>query len=198
MCVLRSDDNRQASILLDFGTELYGGEISAAIRGVKDPVKVRVRLGESVSEAMSDAIDNSRPGYSRPPTNTPLGISHWRFLGWAASRSAIQVSGLHGSTCSTRGRSSDKGCQGHCPLQGYPYLGSFKSSDERLNKIWETGLYRTPQHARLSVGRHKTRPSGMGGHMHPEVMTINTVFGDNDVVKKSLDFARKPLPCPDG
>ncbi len=36
MCMLRSDDDKQASVLLDFGTELYGGiEIAAAIRGGK-------------------------------------------------------------------------------------------------------------------------------------------------------------------
>ncbi len=36
MCVLRSDDEAQASILLDFGKEIYGGiEIAAAIRGEK-------------------------------------------------------------------------------------------------------------------------------------------------------------------
>src|SRR5699024_8414980 len=63
MCVLRSDDEAQASVLLDFGRELYGGiEIAAAIRKEKNPVRVRVRLGESVTEAMSDAIDNNVPG----------------------------------------------------------------------------------------------------------------------------------------
>ena len=55
MCVLRSDSANQASILFDYGKEIYGGiRIAAAIRNVKRPVKVRVRLGESVSEAMSD------------------------------------------------------------------------------------------------------------------------------------------------
>jgi hypothetical protein len=34
------------------------------------------------------------------------------------------------------------------------------------------------------------------GDMHPEVMTINSVFGDNEVVKKSLDFARDTTPLP--
>ena len=28
------------------------------------------------------------------------------------------------------------------------------------------------------------------GDMHPEVMTIHTVFGENEVVRKSLDFAK--------
>ena len=57
MCTLKSDDQKQASLLLDFGKELYGGiEVAAAIRGEKRPVKIRVRLGESVSEAMSTQV----------------------------------------------------------------------------------------------------------------------------------------------
>src|SRR5690554_4539346 len=63
MCMLKSDDQKEASILLDFGSELYGGiEIAAAIRRDKNPVRIRVRLGESVSEAMSNTGDNSVPG----------------------------------------------------------------------------------------------------------------------------------------
>ena len=34
------------------------------------------------------------------------------------------------------------------------------------------------------------------GDLHPEVMTINTVFGFNDVVPKSLDLARDITPLP--
>jgi Bacterial alpha-L-rhamnosidase. len=32
--------------------------------------------------------------------------------------------------------------------------------------------------------------------MHPEVMTINNAFGDNEVVSKSLDFVREDTPLP--
>ena len=42
-------------MLLDFGKELCGGiALSAAIRADQRALKVRIRLGESVSEAMSD------------------------------------------------------------------------------------------------------------------------------------------------
>jgi hypothetical protein len=35
-----------------------------------------------------------------------------------------------------------------------------------------------------------------GGDMHPEIMTISTVFGYNEVVPKSLDFVRDHTPLP--
>ena len=55
MCNLRTDSINQASLLLDYGTELYGGiQIAAGIRADKKPIKLRVRFGESVSEAMSE------------------------------------------------------------------------------------------------------------------------------------------------
>lgn len=63
MCVLKSDENQNSYILLDYGHEFYGSiEIAAAIRGGSNPINVRIRFGESVSEAMSDCIDNSTPG----------------------------------------------------------------------------------------------------------------------------------------
>lgn len=35
------------------------------------------------------------------------------------------------------------------------------------------------------MGRRKTGSSGLGGGLHPEVMTVSTVFGYNEVVPKS-------------
>ena len=55
VCRLSTRDGRSASVLLDFGKELCGGiALSAAIRADQRALKVRIRLGESVSEAMSD------------------------------------------------------------------------------------------------------------------------------------------------
>lgn len=63
MCVLKSNNEQQASIILDYGKELHGGiEIAASIRNEKKPIKVRIRFRESVSEAMSDCSDNTSPG----------------------------------------------------------------------------------------------------------------------------------------
>ena len=53
--VLRSDTRHQAAVLVDFGKELHGAiRISSGMRGSTRPLRLRVRLGESVTEAMSD------------------------------------------------------------------------------------------------------------------------------------------------
>ena len=199
MCMLRSDDDKQASLLLDFGTELYGGiEIAAAIRGEKKPIRVRIRLGESVSEAMSDAIDNSRPGMQSATNEHSLrdftmeipwlgtveiGNSGFRFVRIDLLDKEVELP-LRSVRAIARYRDID-------------YLGSFKCSDERLNKIWETGAYTVHLNMQdyLWDGIKRDR-LGWGGDMHPEVMTINSVFGDNEVVRKSLDFARDTTPLP--
>lgn len=64
---LMSSDTHQASILLDFGKEMYGRiKIFSAIRECKVPVRLRIRLGESVTEAMSDV---NMPDNPQNPTN---------------------------------------------------------------------------------------------------------------------------------
>ncbi|WP_229253806.1 alpha-L-rhamnosidase C-terminal domain-containing protein [Dyadobacter sp. NIV53] len=78
-----------------------------------------------------------------------------------------------------------------------PYLGSFKSNDDRLNQIWNTGAYTVHLNMQefLWDGIKRDRLVWVGD-MHPEVMTINTVFGKNEVVAKSLDQARDITPLP--
>jgi hypothetical protein len=78
-----------------------------------------------------------------------------------------------------------------------PYLGSFKSSDERLNEIWSTGAYTVHLNMQnyLWDGIKRDRLVWVGD-MHPEVMTINTVFGKSSIVPKSLDLARDQYPLP--
>lgn len=199
MCVLRSDDEVQASVLLDFGTELYGGiEIAAAIRGEKKPVKVRIRLGESVSEAMSDCIDNTVPGMSSATNDHSL-RDYTLELPWLGT---IEV-GNSGFRF-VRIDLLDKGVE--LPIRSVratfryrdiPYLGSFRCDNERLNKIWETGAYTVHLNMQeyLWDGIKRDRLVWLGD-IHPEIMTINTVFGDQEVVKKSLDFGRNTTPLP--
>ena len=78
-----------------------------------------------------------------------------------------------------------------------PYLGSFECSDERLSQIWMTGAYTVHLNMQdyLWDGIKRDRLVWVGD-MHPEVMTINTVFGNCSIVPKSLDLARDLTPLP--
>ena len=55
LCRLISSEENKPGILLDYGKEINGGvKISMGIRKSKTPLKLRLRFGESVGEAMSD------------------------------------------------------------------------------------------------------------------------------------------------
>ena len=55
VCRMMTGDSLQASLLLDFGREIHGGvRIVTGQYPSGKPVKVRIRLGESAGEAMSD------------------------------------------------------------------------------------------------------------------------------------------------
>ncbi len=77
------------------------------------------------------------------------------------------------------------------------YLGSFESNDERLNDIWLTGAYTVHLNMQdyLWDGIKRDRLVWVGD-LHPEIMTVASVFGNNEVVPRSLDLARDQHPLP--
>jgi alpha-L-rhamnosidase len=195
LCVLKSSRDHKPGILLDYGKEIYGGiKISMGIRPEKTPVKLRVRFGESVGEAMSDI------GGERNATNDHSMRDLIIEVPWLGS---VEV----GETGFRFVRIDVVDDNEMVPLKSViaafsyrdiPYLGSFKSNDERLNQIWMTGAYTVHLNMQdyLWDGIKRDRLVWVGD-MHPEVMTINTVFGKHDVVEKSLDLARDQYPLPD-
>jgi hypothetical protein len=78
-----------------------------------------------------------------------------------------------------------------------PYLGSFQSDNERLNEIWMTGAYTVHLNMQEFIwdGVKRDRLVWIGD-LHPELMTVNTVFGYNEVIPKSLDLIRDTTPLP--
>ena len=199
MSTLRSDNEKQASILLDFGKEIYGGiEIAAGIRENKESVKIRVRLGESITEAMSDCIDNSVPGMGSATTDHTL-RDFTINVPWLGS---VEVgnSGFRYVRIDLLDKDVNLPIRSIRAIARYrdiPYLGTFNSSNERLNEIWEVGAYTVHLNMQeyLWDGIKRDRLVWLGD-VHPEVMTINNVFGDQEVVRKSLDFGRDTTPLP--
>jgi hypothetical protein len=82
-------------------------------------------------------------------------------------------------------------------FRNIPYLGSFKSNDERLNRIWMTAAWTVHLNMQeyLWDGIKRDRIVWLGD-MHPEVMTLKSVFGKNPVVPESLDLACGQYPLP--
>jgi hypothetical protein len=78
-----------------------------------------------------------------------------------------------------------------------PRAGSFRCSDERLNRIWETGAYTVSLNLQEYVwdGIKRDRLVWVGD-MHPETRTIGAVFGSVPVVTASLDLVRSETPLP--
>jgi alpha-L-rhamnosidase len=189
-----STENKKPGILLDYGKEIQGGvKISMGIRESKTPLKLRLRFGESVGEAMSNigGKQNATNEHSLRDFiievpwlgSVEVGETGFRFLRIDIVE-ADEIAPI-------------KSIDAAFVYRDIPYLGSFESNDERLNEIWMTGAYTVHLNMQnyLWDGVKRDRLVWVGD-MHPEVMTINTVFGNHDIVNKSLDLARDQHPLP--
>ena len=186
-----------ASILLDFGKEIQGGiQIVRTIDGSHQAARFRLCLGESVTEALS-SVD--APGTTATNDHSArdveisvpwLGCMEYGNSGFRFARlDLLDADGEAVGLVTVRAISR---------LRNIPYLGSFRCSDERLNQIWQTGAYTVHlcMQDYLWDGVKRDRLVWMGD-MHPEVMTANTVFGNQAVIRKSLDYVRDNTPAND-
>jgi len=194
ICRLVSTFDVRPGFVLDFGKEIQGGiQIVTDQPADHRPIKIRVRFGESVSETMSDVDTISGATNDHAMRDfiievpwlgvAQIGNSGFRFarIDLADPNRELQL----------------KEVRAIFEYRDIPYLGSFKSNDDRLNKIWDTGAYTVHLNMQeyLWDGIKRDRLVWVGD-MHPEVMTINAVFGKNEVVAKSLDQARDITPLP--
>ena len=190
----------KASILLDFGRELHGS-LRLAVQsshssddtgagGTLRRASIRIRLGESVMEAM-----------------TPLGVKNATndhanrdFIMNVGDYSAMETneSGFRFARIDLLGEDAAvtfKSISAVFIFRDIEYLGSFSSSDALLNRIWDTAAYTAHLNMQeyLWDGIKRDRLVWIGD-MHTEVMTILSAFGYNEVVPKSLDLARDDAP----
>jgi len=195
VCVLSTREGRRGAVLVDFGRELCGGiELAAPIRGNQKAMKVRVCLGESVSEALSDVNAEGATA-----TNEHSLRDFTIDMPWLGTLE-VGNSGFRFALIELLEPEAElplRAVRAVLRYRDLPYLGSFVSSDKRLNDIWTTGAYTVHLNMQnyLWDGVKRDRLVWVGD-LHPEVMTIANVFGNYDVVKKSLDFARETSPLP--
>jgi len=192
LAYLINTPKQKASIILDFGVEIQGGlQIITGITDSKKPVKIRVRMGESVSETMAGIDSGSTATNDHAMRDFELtlpwlgkieiGNSGFRFV-------RIDLLEENSTACL-------KEINAISVYRDIVYEGSFKCNDQLLNKIWQTGAYTVHLNMQqyLWDGIKRDRLVWVGD-MHPEVRTILSVFGYSEVITKSLDLVRDITP----
>lgn len=194
VCIFRNSSNGKSSVLLDFGKEIQGGiQIVRAMSADKAAARFRVCFGESVSEALSSVDEAGSTATNEHSVrdfeiSVPwLGAVEYGNTGFRFVRLDLLGDDTEALIVTVRAISR---------YRDIPYVGQFRCSDERLNQIWSTGAYTVHLNMQdyLWDGIKRDRLVWIGD-MHPEVMAVNTVFGDHNVVRKSLDHVRESTPA---
>lgn len=193
LCTMTGDPENPPSILLDFGKELHGGieMVTGTFEG-KEPIRVQITLGESATEAMSTIGSSSA-------TNDHALRDFTITLPWLG-KVEIGNSGFRFARITLLDPDRTlllKEIRAISIYRDISWEGSFISSDERLNQIWETGARTVHLNMQdfLWDGIKRDRLVWVGD-MHPEVSTILSVFGYNEVVPKSLDLISEITELP--
>jgi len=189
VCTLvRTAGQEPPAILLDFGIELHGGvRFDVPINSSGKPARIRVRFGESASEAMSTPNND----HSIHDTELLLpwmghqefGNTGFRFVRIDLLEENVEV-------------------QLRQVLAVFLYRpltreGSFECSDPLLNRIWDTGAYTVHlcMQDYLWDGIKRDRLVWIGD-LHPETRVVSRVFGAHEIVPQSLDYVRDRTPLP--
>ena len=175
-------------VMLDFGRELHGSvQIGSGGRSGR-AAKIRIRLGESVSEAMSELGERGAcndhavrddvialPWYGR----REFGESGFRFVRIDnVGTDPVQLEYVRAVSL----------------MRPMKPIGSFRSSDERLNQVFSTAVHTVHLCCQdfLWDGIKRDRLVWMGD-THPETMSILAVFGKASVLPRILKTVK-----PDG
>ncbi len=192
-CVLHGKTEK-GGVLLDFGVELHGG-VQIIVWHTKDnkPVRLRVRFGESVSEAMAEF------GGEKNTTNDHAIRDQSILVPWLGT-AEVGNTGFRFVRIDVEDADSFvqlKAVRAVFIFRDLEYKGSFRCSDERLNHIWRTGAYTVHLNMQdyLWDGIKRDRLVWIGD-MHPETMSLWAVFGANEIVPRSLDLIRDETPLP--
>jgi hypothetical protein len=187
-CKIEHKD-QPVGFLLDFGRELHGGLalIVRSVQGSGKTARLRVRFGESVSEAMGEPVnDHGMHDLFCQITwggSVEVGPTGFRFArldlldpGSSVTLQAILAVSL---------------------MREIEQAGSFTCSDDRLNQIWQTSVNTVHLCMQdfLWDGIKRDRLVWMGD-MHPEIQVISRVFGSHEIVPQSLDWARNEFALP--
>jgi len=193
ICLKNKKTGKNAEIILDFGKE-----INASLRvltytsdGVS-PVKVSITYGESVSETM-------HPVGHKNSTNDHA-IRDFIYYLPDYSDMTFNESGFRFAKITLLSKNTSvkiKAVTAVAKYRDIPYLGSFRCDNETLNKIYDISAYTCHLTMQNYIwdGIKRDRLVWVGD-MHPEMLTVRTVFGNHDIIPSSLRFMREQTPLP--
>jgi hypothetical protein len=172
-------DAEAPSLFLDFGRELTGRV--EVVSASDTPVTLTIQMGESEAEALKSPYLGINQ-LTIPPHGTGHGpktafrYAKIRFVGGGLD--------LHFKSI-------------HVDHIYYPvaYAGSFESSDEMLNRIWEVGAYTAHLCMQDGVWDASKRDRGRWmGDMDVSGRVIEDVFGERPLMEDTLDRLMGPAP----
>ncbi|MBQ8186061.1 MAG: alpha-L-rhamnosidase [Clostridia bacterium] len=190
-CVL---DNRNADtnagVLVDFGRELHG-TLTVSVWSMNGAyANYTIRLGESVSEAMhAIGVKNATNDHANRDMQTGSGP-------WASNETNESGFRFAYIELTSPGMFMEIRCiTATLIYRDIEYRGSFECSDPVINKIYDTAAYTV----HLNMQRYlwdgiKRDRLVWAGDMNTELAAILAVFGENEVVPKSLDLVKNVTP----
>lgn len=187
------ETGENAAVLLDFGREINGCVRILTFSSHSDkPASVNITCGESVSEALS------APG-EKNSTNDHAVRSADRLLP-SYSDMTFNETGFRFVCLRLNGKGTRLSVRSVAAVSVYgdiPYIGSFSCSDETLNKIYDTAAYTCGLCLQNYIwdGIKRDRLVWVGD-MHPEMLTVRSVFGSIPLMEKTLEYIKEATPLP--
>lgn len=193
--ILENRGNQENSgLLLDFGFEFHGSlRLLCAWIEEANAVQVRLCFGESAAEALSH-IGQKNATNDHSPRDITVCLSMlsdnefaqtgYRFIYMELLTRDVKV--------------QLKAAIGVFIYRDTPYKGSFECDDPLINRIYETAAYTCHLNMQnlLWDGIKRDRLVWIGD-MHPEMLTIRSVFGETELIEQSLNFIKNQTPLPE-
>lgn len=192
---LFTNNGANPGILLDFGKEIHGAvEIGCGLYTedkalTRSTVKCRIRLGESATEAMSELRENGATnGHGMRDMTEDLISTGMRVFGDMGFR-FVRIDLLEPGTLQLEYvRAISK-------MRPLKQVGAFRSSDSRLNAIFDTAVRTAHLCAQRFIWDGIKRDRLVwGGDMYPQIQTILAVYGADPVVTDSLGYLGDVTP----
>ena len=179
-----------AGMILDFGRELHGGIELGMSPSTAPFARLRIRFGESVSETMSSIGDGRHATNDHALRDFELPVP--RFGSIEVGNTGFRFVRIDLVSGGEAGFEFIRAVSLMRPMKA---VGSFKSSDERLNGVFDTAVRTVhlccQEHLWDGIKRDRLV---WAGDMHTETKAILNVFGAEKILSDSLDYLAATTP----